>query len=249
MKARKVQKTQPSRVMSHFIKNKTSCQLFTRIGTCCISENQKYILNDKYKTILGVRKGTEPPVPASFFKKVQSGIEYNGNQYDVFESNINLNTTSGNSMPNDCGLYASALSHSRTMSSWSQYLNMYDKNSFRRLFAELHDYNLCNVGKKARPNIGEAYFIWPSNPNDPMRIDKRCNHHVATVVAVDESDRITSEADAGDPYRKKPYFEIYGTEQNTFYDRYFRNFSSYRTLVHNDQLPRVAELSSSSFSL
>lgn len=203
---------------NNWINRNNSIQRYTENNGFKISENNQYAITDSEKQALYLNKKIEnvpPPSPKNFFKIIEQT-----NSFDKYQPNAKLisgepTDVQGNypptfffhDGPNDCGYYAGALANDNF--NWDDgagFKLMKDKNVS-------HNGTLTDRGMNADPNIGEAYFIYPSVP-DAERNYTEARHHVATVVAQDGADRITSEADCGDK-RTMPDFEMYGTKQNT----------------------------------
>lgn len=176
-----------------------------------ISENCNYATDDENKHLLYLNniQKAQPPVPYDFFIKIgqerdcdiyqpKATLISGRNQYDY---SLQLPPYYG---ANDCGYYAGALAYNTA--NWQR------GEGFRGMRCNEMDLGVC-----AAPTIGEAYFIRPS-VIDKYRSYTEARHHVATVVAQDGTDRITSEADCGDQ-RPVPYFEMYGTKTEMDFEK------------------------------
>lgn len=188
-----------------------------------ISENNQYATDDSQKDKLYVNKripNIPPPEPMSYFKKTEQTY------FDTYEPKAEL--LSGKLVcngyypvslfpegPNDCGYYAGALADNSLFWNCGRgFRTMMDKTTGGII--NNRD-SLNDEGYNATPDIREAYFIYPPASDDRQK-ERGASHHVATVVAKDGADRITSEADCTDN-RIRPYFEMYGTKSNTDVER------------------------------
>lgn len=217
------------------------------------SENNKYATFDRCKSWLFVNKnGGALPRPKDFFLPVEQNecwIKYIPNSTLIPEDKADM--TTGNYPenlllgygPNDCGYYAGALAGDKK--SWSTgdiFRGMKDKQTGKTIFREPHDTALTDQREGAAPEIGESYFIWP--PSGVRLSYRGAVHHVATVVAKDGADRITSEADCGEK-RVVPYFEMYGTKNTTPQEKeqtfLYRNCSYFNSADTNEEYLRDPE--------
>lgn len=197
-----------------WINRNNSVQFYTENNGIKVSENNKYATNDNNKNVLYLNNriaNVPRPLPNEFFYRSEHN-EF----YDTYVPNTDL--VSGQSVDsqqnyppmlliyygaNDCGYYAGALANNNK--------NWQDGAGFKSMKIKEKD-----KGMHAASNIGEAYYIYPT-VSDNDRDYTGARHHVATVVAQDGADRITSEADCGDN-RTKPYFEMYGTKTETKFE-------------------------------
>lgn len=59
----------------------------------------------------------------------------------------------------------------------------------------------------ADPGVGQAY----ATGRTVQPLNGQCPYHIAAVIAMEGGDRVTAEADASDPNRNSPVFDIYDT--------------------------------------
>ncbi|MFN5047849.1 DUF4157 domain-containing protein [Roseateles sp.] len=210
-------------------------QRFTDAEHYRISEGSRYAVpkagGNKNQLYVHERLGGTPPSPDRFF--VKSGTDGPWSIYTPkarFDAEVPDGPGTTFKGQNDCGFYAGALATNTT--DWSSGHGMgalKDTGTGKAVGgSQTRDQDLTDLGHGSDPGLGEAYFIWP-NPKtrDEDRNYTKAAHHVATVVATDGGDRITSEADCGDD-RKAPLFGIYGTKEpsQTFLTRNAWYFSS-----------------------
>ncbi|MBN9384942.1 MAG: hypothetical protein J0H74_29575 [Chitinophagaceae bacterium] len=205
------------------------------------SQNAQYGIPDDDPAHLLVGKSTAPPQPHGHFQQTgdrtvyfpptsteKTSSESEGEQGVTVAFHL---YTSGkpfgeSTQPNDCGMYANALAFDK--STWAKETRagehlegMITPNAQ----GEHAQYDPAdNKSKDALSlDIGDMYRMdWDKPGRKPL---EKCAHHVATVVAKDGEDHITSEADAGLQIAK-PKFEMYGTTKDTFWmahNAYFRN--------------------------
>ena len=209
------------------------------------TEGAKYGIPRDDRAKLLARPDSAPPQPDDFFKvsgdravempaapseekkigkedaeKEKSAII----KFSIFESTKKFGEGSG--QPNDCGMYANALAFGKE--SWDKETRLAEHLEGMTKPGEQGDHAQYDPGDKKTNDalsleVGDMYRIdWDQPDKKP---GEKCAHHVATVVARDGEDHVTSEAhaDLKDP---KPIFELYGTTKNTFWMAYHEYFSS-----------------------
>lgn len=198
-----------------------------------ISENKEYMTNEGCTLYF---QNTFPE-PAEFFIQV-ADEKINGTIWHACCYNAD-------SFTNDCGDFASALMSGNLgyMGEESESLPDFHPIDLHRCLCKNIDvregevYNFLDLlthkksnqqyawNESAAPNIREAYFA--------ARTTKRyngCPYHVAAVVATDENDRITCEADASDEALIDPIFDMYSVngKGSTFHDEQTSGYGNKR---------------------
>lgn len=151
-------------------------------------------------------------------------------EFKVFESIFDFSET----RPNDCGMYAQALT--LEYPDWEAEKRPGQHREGTKL-VEQYDPGNSKTADNLSLLPGNSYRIdWDDPRLKPL---EKCAHHVATVVAKDGVDHVTSEADAG---RKitKPVFEMYGTNKNTFWQRH-KDYFTLHPLSASPKLPYVSK--------
>ena len=165
-------------------------------------------------------------------------------KFNVYQSNKKFNDSKASQQPNDCGMYANALAFEKE--TWGkekrpgEHLEGMIKPSDIDKKEGNSQYDPQEEGSKDNLSldVGDMYRMDWDKPKD--KPEEKCGHHVATVVAKDGEDHITSEADAGLKLQTAA-FKMYGTTENTFWQthqKYFRADNQGPPFVSKYQNPK-----------
>lgn len=198
-------------------------QCYTKNENQKISNATKYITDSS--SYIWVKKSIDPPIPDLLVQQ-EIGINYTKYTYNAVDADVNVD---GNFV-NDCGWLATFLAVGNRDSLGLQIggiplllgKDAKNKDTFReRLKREPMLREQFKENERANPGIREAYFMGRTGTRYGG-----CNYHAATVIAKDQGDNITCEADAGSKL-EKPVFDMYGTvEGQTFYEDYLGSYST-----------------------
>lgn len=253
-RAMQIKENTSNYLRSNKLNNQTTVQgLFVEDGLT-FSENANYAIPLNNDRILFTNTKAAPPSPEQYFEKIDEqkkemappkeelAMENEGGKsippkiitFDVYQSNKKFNAPQHDEQPNDCGMYANALAFDKE--TWSK-----EKRAGEHLVGMTHpkddswQYNPADPGTKDNLSldVGDMYRMDWDNPK--VKPLEKSGHHVATVVAKDGEDHITSEADAGE---KLPtaIFRMYGTVDKTFWQRHHEYFTA-----HNQGAPYVSK--------
>jgi hypothetical protein len=215
-------------------------------GDVTYTQNAVYGIPLLNPSSLYVKKGDAGPVPPGYFQTdseielpiplpvvpVKEGLpveEKKGDaaerpkiKFDIYESRYTFNNE-GPLRPNDCGMYAQALALNKE--TWvketglGEHLTGLTKPQTN---ADQYDPSEPATADNLSLDVGNTYRIdWDNALKKPA---EKSAHHVATVVAKDGEDHVTSEADAGENL-VKPRFAMYGTTSNTFWQKHHEYFT------------------------
>lgn len=216
-------------------------------GEVTYTQNAVYGIPLLNPSRLYVKKGDAGPVPSVYFQTdseielpiplqvvpVKEGLPVEEKKvdqaerpkikFDIYESRYTFNND-GPLRPNDCGMYAQALALNQD-ATWAK-----ETDAGQHLIgltkpqtdADQYDPSDLGTADNLSLDVGNTYRIdW----NDVLtKPGEKSAHHVATVVAKDGEDHVTSEADAGD-ILVKPRFAMYGTTLNTFWQKHHEYFT------------------------
>jgi hypothetical protein len=228
--------------------NSTAQAMFIEDGVK-YSQNANYgIPLDAIHQILCNKKAL-PPSPIKHFEKInevtkeispspskeeqvwegEGGKTLPSINFDVYQSNKKFNDSKAPQQPNDCGMYANALAHNKE--TWvkeekpGEHLEGMIKPSEIDKKEGNSQYDPQEEGSKDNLSldVGDMYRMDWDQPKD--KPEEKCGHHVATVVAKDGEDHITSEADAGLKLQTAA-FKMYGTTENTFWQTHNTYFTA-----------------------
>lgn len=186
------------------------------------SENKKFAINVNDASVLLIK----PSVDKTPLHPWIVEIDKTTKGYQSY--NIVNNFSKGE---NDCLNFAESL----TTGIWGYQKNscaLKEKKS-KKVFGDTYEKNIQLASKlgeilndKANPEVGEVYAI-------VRKKDLEGDHpyHIAYVIAKDGDTSITVEADAGDPERKTPVFDMYNLTTDTFHSRYKDSFYPASTIV------------------
>jgi Domain of unknown function (DUF4157) len=228
------------------------------------SQNAKYAIPLADNKVLFASIDVAPPLPVQHFKKVgeiekkiippvapkeEKGMESEAPKiaplvikFDVYASNKEFNHPQHEEQPNDCGMYANALAHDKK--TWGK--EIIAGEHLAGMIPPKDDSCQYSPSDEAQKDnlsldVGDMYRMDWDKPH--LKPVEKSGHHVATVVAKDGVDHITSEADAGE---KLPtaIFRMYGTVDKTFWQthhEYFREVNQGAPFVSKYQHPKNAK--------
>lgn len=190
------------------------------------SENNKFAIHNNLQDILFIHSTVDktnlhPWIVKTKVKPVKKG-------YDIY--NINKEFTSEQ---NDCLNFAESL----TSKSWgyNKIACALKERKTNKVFGSSDEKNIILASDSenilndtANPDVGEVYAIVRKKI-----IMNKAPYHIAYVVAKDGNTSITIEADAGDPQRKIPIFDMYtvGSSTYSFHSRYKDDFKPASTIL------------------
>ncbi len=195
--------------------------------------------------VLHVAKGAAPPEPAAYFQRIgteerippptreQAAMENEGGRphpenpetFLIYAPSKKLADAKATEQPNDCGMYANALAFDKK--TWAN-----EKTAGEHLTGFItpqqqgpkaqYDPSDKETRDALALDIGDMYRIdWDDVKKKPVGA---CPFHLATVIAKDGADHVTSEADASRDLAQ-PLFQMYGTETDTFHMAHSPDFS------------------------
>ena len=198
------------------------------------SDNLKYIIDTSNRKQLKIKNGESALTDKHFDSK---GTETIGTtSYNIFVSKPFMREYKGRHVdekghsveiyekPNDCGMYANALATGKD--TWES--EMYPGEHLEGLRQAPVGYDpLSSKAEDSEKHfdmeVGDMYRIsWDDQLK--RREFPKAYFHAATVIAKDNTDYVTSEADASKDDMERPLFHMYG-EQKTFYDTYRGDFT------------------------
>lgn len=211
-------------------------QRYAEAGSDKTSQNELYVVDSTTETILYVKDGAPPPRPTALIVANGSQTQIDGEDYDQYHYDPSRNFT------NDCLAFAENLARGTDVDSTrhGEFRAVGDRpGGADRLFGvtDAQNVDIAQGGwvenEAANPAIGEAY----ATARPVMPIGGETPYHIATVIAKDGSDNVTLEADASDPQRVLPIFDMYDTvpphtrtdpDSLTFHETYEDTYTSER---------------------
>jgi hypothetical protein len=148
--------------------------------------------------------------------------------YTVYSPTTTFGPLGNNSRtsPNDCGTYAGGLNRDTggNLNTINETAGLNGRNANPQADFQPEGYQHSDQEKDIMPGVGGSYLItWAEEVRD--RQDEQAHHHVATVIAADGIDRVTSEAHS-EKQLEKPEFDMYGPVVKNFYDQHADYFKA-----------------------
>lgn len=216
-------------------------QRYAQVGTLQISESENYVLDENDRSVLWVKPGVADLPDFAFskdgsksFDAVGGGVAYQG-----FVGKLKFGAENN---PNDCGMYANALARGKQDWQKEELLTIDNKPVPSRkegLIGPFERWEAAPLAKKAE--VAKDQFQPASDNKEPSmsmqpfdvyelsfhpktseELKNRgfCPHHAATVIAVDNGDEITHEANAANKGQKFGQFFMYGKRAGqNFYEK------------------------------
>lgn len=184
-------------------------QRYTHVGTRKTSQASDYITDSAHDDLLYVEPHAAPPQPTNLIVATGNNTAFNGVNYTQYHYNPARNFV------NDCLSFAENIARGTDVDSRrAEFRAEGDRpGGTDRLFGQSDSQNTDIAqgsavrDEQADPDIGSAYAIVRS----VLPAVGETPYHIATVVAKDDPDNVTLEADASDQGRLRPLFDMYTT--------------------------------------